>query len=351
MSLPYDNRDFLIGGEATAPEDFFPPDLLADWRARFKKHPEANLLQSPEWGAVNAVKGDMPLFAPCGKDGFVLGIARNAKRGRYIEIPGGPILDWTDEETVAETFAKLKRLATRLDCGFIRLRPQLPDTPENHQMLEKYGCQPGLMHLGAQNTVMVDLTRSEDEILASFRRQTRYEVRQSIKQEIIVEKSTNLKMFREFHDIQQETAKRQHFVPPDFKELSAEHFAFKDNAVIYIAKTKDGEPIAYGLIIKSGVEGDYFEAASTDLGHEYPGAYAIQWQAIRDLKTEGYERYNLFGIAPPNQPNHRYAKVTTFKTGFGEVKNFMPAQDIVINQMKYRLNSIVETARKKKRHL
>jgi lipid II:glycine glycyltransferase (peptidoglycan interpeptide bridge formation enzyme) len=148
------------------------------------------------------------------------------------------------------------------------------------------------------------------------------------------------------------TAKRQGFVPPSLKVLMAEREAFKDNAKIYIAKTAEGEAIAYGLIIGGGEEADYYEAASTDLNRKLPGAYALLWQAMKDLKAEGYKRFNLWGIAPAGQPHHRYAGVTTFKTGFSDgVVEFVPAHDLVISRVKYLRNLIVENVRKKKRHL
>ena len=109
---------------------------------------------------------------------------------------------------------------------------------------------------------------------------------------------------------------------------------------------------AYGLIIKDGLEGDYYEAASTDLNRKMPGAHALLWQAMRDLKAEGYERFNLWGIAPAGQPEHRYAGVTTFKTGFGgKVVEYVPAHDLVISHVGYLKDLVVEKARKKRRHL
>ena len=100
------------------------------------------------------------------------------------------------------------------------------------------------------------------------------------------------------------------------------------------------------------MEGDYYEAASTLLNRKLPGAYALLWQAMRGLKQEGYERFNLWGIAPANQPNHRYAGVTTFKTGFGgEIVEYVPAHDMIVSKIKYLKNLAVETVRKKKRHL
>ena len=208
------------------------------------------------------------------------------------------------------------------------------------------------MHLAAEHTVIIDLTKSEDELLANMRRQTRYEVRRAGKQGITVEKSRSEEIFKEFRKVQAETAKRQGFVPPNLKTLMAEREAFDDKIAIYVAKTDDGKPIAYGMIIKDGKEGDYYEAASTDLHRKMPGAYALLWQTMKDLKAEGYERFNLWGIAPPGQPNHRYAGVTTFKTGFGgEVVEYVPAHDMVISKAKYLKNWVVETARKKRRHL
>ena len=193
---------------------------------------------------------------------------------------------------------------------------------------------------------------TEDELLADMRRQTRYEVRRAAKQGITVEKLQNEEIFKEFRKVQAETAKRQGFVPPNLKTLMAEREAFGNNIAIYVAKTSEGSPIAYGMIIKDGKEGDYYEAASTDLNRKMPGAYALLWQVMKDLKVEGYERFNLWGIAPAGQPNHRYAGVTTFKTGFGgEVVEYVPAHDLVITKSKYLKNWIVETVRKKKRHL
>ncbi|MDO4986845.1 MAG: peptidoglycan bridge formation glycyltransferase FemA/FemB family protein [Candidatus Saccharibacteria bacterium] len=331
--------------------ELFSEPELKDWRARLEKHPEANLLQSPEWAHVNAIKGAKVFYLPFGENDFALAILRTARRGRYLEVPAGPIIDWHNDKTINTAFDELKKLARSEKCGFIRFRPQLEDTPENRKKTARSGGKLSLMHLGAQNTVFIDLKPTEDEILASLRRQTRYEVRQSAKKGVVVEKYTSLEMFKEFHQVQVQTAERQHFIPPNFTELEAEHEAFGENAVIYKAMSAEGEPIAYGLVLKGQTEAEYFEAASTDLGRKLPGAYAIQWQAIRDLKAEGYDRYNLFGIAPPNQPNHRYAKVTTFKTGFGEPYNFVPAHDIVISSVKYGVNRLIEAARKKKRHL
>lgn len=323
-----------------------------NWQEIVKRFPEANFLQSPAYGKMNELLGAKVIEEDFGKKGRALMIVRNAKRGRYLEIPCGPLLDYKDKQAIKDAFTKIAEIAKREKCVFVRVRPQLINTPENLRILADLGLKKSPMHLAAEHTVIVDLTKSEEELLSNMRRQTRYEVRRASKQGIIVEKNNSEETFKEFRRVQAETAKRQSFVPPNLKTLLAEREALGDKITIYTAKTADGRPIAYGMIIKDGEEGDYYEAASTDLHRKMPGAYALLWQAMRDLKNEGYKRFNLWGIAPPGQPNHRYAGVTTFKTGFGgEVVEYAPAHDLVISKMRYLADFAFETLRKKRRHL
>ena len=331
--------------------------MVDTWDKSLEKNfPEANFLQSSLWQETNQQAGHAVETLNEG-DSFALCIIKSAKRGRYLEVPGGPLLNWQDKKAVENMLTNLKALAKSKKCAFIRLRPQLLNSPENLKLLKDLGLRPSPMHLHAEHTVIIDLKKSEDDLLASMRRQTRYEVRRAEKLKLKVDSlSANQpdfkKLLDEFFRTQQKTAIRQHFVPPSKKELNSECRAFDKNATLYVARTEEGAPVAYGLILKWGKEADYFEAASTDLNRKLPGAYALLWQAMKDLKAEGYERFNLWGIAPENQPHHRYAKVTTFKTGFGgEVVNFVPAHDLVISKIKYLPNLVIETVRKRRRHL
>ena len=323
-----------------------------NWGKIKKEFNEANFLQSPEYGKMNELLGDKVVTEDFGGQGWALMIVRDAKRGRYLEIPCGPLIDWNDKKLAEKIIRKITEVGKQEKCVFVRMRPQLGATEDNSKILENLGLKQSPMHLAAEHTVMIDLTAPEEEMLARMRRQTRYEVRRADKLGIKVEKGNSEEVFRKFHAVQMETAKRQGFVPPSLEVLLAEKEAFGDDIQIYVARTAEGEPVAYGLIIGDGREADYYEAASTDLNRKLPGAYALLWQAMRDLKKAGYERFNLWGIAPAGQPNHRYAGVTTFKTGFGgEVVEYVPAHDLVISKVGYLKDYIVETARKKRRHL
>ena len=323
-----------------------------NWAKTCAKYPEANFYQSPQWAKVNELIGAKTVTKELMDDGWLLAIVRKAKRGRYLEIPCGPLINWQNQAAVKEAMENIVAIAKENRCVFVRLRPQLLASEENLKLLKGLGLRPSPMHLAAEHTVIIDLKKSEETLLAEMRRQTRYEVKQAEKQGITVEKDNSEALFKEFHAVQVETAKRKGFIPPKIQNLLAEREAFGDNAEIYVAYSAEHEPIAYGLILKDINEAEYYEAASTDLNRRLPGAYALLWQVIKDLKKTDIKYFNLYGIAPQGQPHHRYAGVTTFKTGFTNTRTeYVPAHDLVISKFKYLKNLVVEAARHKKRHL
>ena len=310
-----------------------------------------NFLQSKQWYEVNKSIGHKPIFLMFSEKSYCLAIIKDAKRGRFLEIPCGPILDYQNRNELELAMAEIYRYAKQNNCVFVRFRPNLEETPENRTLIESLPSLSASYFLHAENTIFVDLTQSEEDLLKNMRRQTRYEVRRSEKLNFKVKKSNTPEILREFHQIQAETAKRQGFIPPRRKDLNAYAKAFGSDLQIYRA-TLDGKPVAYGLVLTDALEGDYFEAASTELNYKFPGAYALQWHVMKDLKKQGKLRYNLWGIAPAGQKNHKFAGVTTFKSGFGGEKfDYLHAHDLPVKKLHYGLIRLVEDARRKKRHL
>lgn len=320
-----------------------------------KNHPEANFLQSSKWGKVYELSGQkvyyLGFFDQEKQVGSCVIIVQPARRGRYLEIPGGPLIDWNNKALVKNAFAAIKDLADKEDCVFARMRPNIPDTSQNRRIFEQNKLVLSPMHLHAEHTIMLDLQKTEDDLMSDMRRQTRYEVRRAKKLGITVSSSSEKAAFEDFYETQLLTAKRQNFIPSSKEFILAQHQAFGKEAKIYRAELS-GKTLALGLILLHQPEAIYHEAASTEAGRSLPGAYALQWNVICDAKKAGLKRYNLFGIAPPNAINHRYSGVTTFKKGFGgrEV-DYLPAHDLIVNPTKYQITKIIETIRKKKRNL
>ena len=110
-----------------------------NWFGALKRYPEANFLQSPEWGKVNELAGYQVVVRSLGSHSYCQMIVKNAKRARYLEVPGGPLTDWRDHKKVADAVEQIRQVAKKYHCAFARVRPQLPDTEANRQLFAKLG--------------------------------------------------------------------------------------------------------------------------------------------------------------------------------------------------------------------
>lgn len=318
-------------------------------------YPEANFFQSWQWGEVHSSLGRKIVRQIVEVDGKIIGLwtgnVRDAKRGRYLEIPGGPLLDWSDENAAKIVIENVVKIARQEKCAFVRFRPQLEESPEAEATMRMLGTRLAPMHIAADHTSIIDITPPLDDLLKNMRQQTRYEVRRSVRRELEISSTSDTKNIDEFYDLQASTARRQNFIPPSKKELLAYTNCFGGDAKMYKV-SKNGQTLNMALVLFFGSEVAYYEAASTEAARKEPGAYALIWQIIQDAKNAGFTKLNLWGIAPPNRNNHRFAGVTTFKRGFGgEDVAYVPAQDIVISPTRYALTNLIENIRKKKRGL
>ena len=118
-----------------------------------KKYPETNFLQSPEYGKMNELLKDKAISSDFGGKGHALMIVRNAKRGRYLEIPCGPLTDWNDKKAVKTVFDEIIKTGKAEKCVFVRIRPQLLATEENLKLLSDLGLKKSPMHLAAEQKI------------------------------------------------------------------------------------------------------------------------------------------------------------------------------------------------------
>ncbi len=312
---------------------------------------EANFLQSWSWGEFHKSLSKQifrsGFFENNKLVGIMLSAVEPARRGKYITVPGGPIIDWGNKNLVESFSSEIKRIAKENNCVFIRVRPQLKSDEFSKKTFKDLGFKKAPMHLHAELTSQLDITKSEEELMTQMRKGTRYEVRKAIKENIKIITSTDEKEIKKFYDLQIETAKRQKFVPFSYKFLHEQFkvFAENGNATLYKAEFEN-KLLAQAFIIFYGKEAVYHYGASTDEGRNYPGAYLIQWEAIKEAKKRGMTRYNFWGVAPENKQNHRFSGLSLFKRGFGgEDFEYLHAQDLIINKSNYLLNYIIESLR------
>jgi lipid II:glycine glycyltransferase (peptidoglycan interpeptide bridge formation enzyme) len=313
-------------------------------------------LQSWNWGEVNKKDGAKIFRLGFYKDnklsGICLAITEKAKRGPHLIVPAGPIMDWTDKKMVRLFIDSVSNLAKSEGSWFLRVRPEILDTQANRKLFAGLGFVAAPMHLHAENTWVLDITGSEDQILAGMRKTTRYLVRKGEKSGLLIDISNDPESAVILHRLQEETIMRHGFV--GFSEAlfrnEIEEFAKDNQARVFMSK-KGKEVLAIAIIIFYGDTAYYHFSGSVSKYNQIPFSYFLQWQIIKEAKKRGMKYYNFWGIAPDNNPNHRFAGVTLFKTGFGgERIDWLHAHDLPLSK-KYWLTYLFESVRRVFRRL
>lgn len=318
---------------------------------------EANFLQSWYWGEFHKAMGktiNRTGFYDKNKlVGVMLSVVEPARRGKYLTVPGGPIINWDNNDLINVFAEHIKAIAKENNCVFVRVRPQLKKDEFSKKTFKDLRFIKAPTHLHAELTSQLDITKSEEELLAQMRKTTRYEVKKAIKENVKIITSNDSADIKKFYDLQIETAKRQKFIPFSYKFLYEQFRVFAEfgNALLYKAEL-DKKLLAQAFVIFYGKEAVYHYGVSTDEGRRYPGSYLIQWEGIKEAKKRGMTRYNFWGVSPLDKADHRFAGLSLFKRGFGgEDFEYLNAQDLIINKPKYLFNFLIESFRKRMRNV
>lgn len=333
-------------------------DNQKKWDKFITSHDDANFLHSWAWGDFHEARGKKVIRRIAINDdkeiiAAYVGQVETAKRGTYMAIAGGPIMDWSKKALRKAIFDDIRNQAEAAGCVFVRIRPQIEDNEKNNKLFKDLGLKPAPIYLSVELAGILDLNKSEEEILAGAAQGLRRKIRKAEKNNIAVETSTNPADIHEFYQIELETAKRHGFVEfsESFLTKQFEAFVKYDEVKLYTAKLGD-DILAQNFMIFYGNEASYHYGVSTELGTKYSGAPLLHMQAMRDARERGIKRYNFWGITGLDETKHRFYGVSQFKRSFGvEELKYLHAHDMVIKPAKYKIDYIIEKVRAKIRHV
>ncbi len=318
---------------------------------------EKTFCHSWNWGDFNVSMGDnVWRFGVFEKDLIAVFqvIKIRARRGSFLFIPHGPIfLNQGNKEIMENILDFLKELGKKEKVAFIRIGSLFLKNEENNKIFDDLGFIDAPMHMHPEITWELDLNLNEEELLRDMRKTTRYLIRQAEKdKDIEIVKDTNKESLKGFEKIYKETAGRHSFVPFSDDYLEKELAAFSiDNEILIFSGNYKGETISSAMIIFHSKRGFYHQGAS--LPSKAPVSYLLQWEAIKEAKRRGCERYNFWGIVPDTKENanHPWKGLSLFKKGFGGYeKDYLKTKDYPLS-FRYWLVYVFEKIRKRKRHL
>lgn len=266
--------------------------------------------------------------------------------GNVIYIPQGPI--WDDEKALNLFTTKIRDIARQTNTFLIVCEPRVKTDSAKFEQLINTGMTFTKKAVQPRITVFLDLTQSEDELLASFSKTTRYNIRYAARKGVTIIKYTSaqdLSRIKKFYSLLQETRKRKYFYiqPFNYFEELWKEFAESNFISLYEARYKDELLTSLLVIDNNRWAGSLFSASSRKFSN-LKATYLARWESIKHSKEKGCETYDFFGATDSNDKKHPFFNTTQFKLGFGRtIQEFAGTFEIILNPIKYKAWRLCES--------
>ena len=274
---------------------------------------------------------------------------------KYAYVPRGPIMLKGGEKDEAKerlgTFIAAVRDAIKRK-GYIFSRVEFPWTVDERPVASKDIQSRGFVRVNdvqPTHTTIVDLDAGENELLAQMHSKTRYNIRVAKRHGVVIREACrdNAHLFR--HDIDvfwgllAETSFRDsfHTHAKSYYEKMLDALSPKKgvgmSCRLHFAEYQ-GKAIAAAITTEYGNTVTYLHGASVAEFRKVMAPNLLHWELIRQAKADGFGHYDFWGIAPPDEPEHRWAGITRFKTGYGgRVESYIGAWELPGNYFLYTL--------------
>lgn len=188
-------------------------------------------------------------------------------------------------------------------------------------------------------TLVLDLTKSDDELLASMHEKTRYNIRLSEKKKLALKTGT----LGDFWKLMKETTGRDKFSAHPQKHYESMLKKIKGDGkkemrvelkIVYFGDT----PLAAAIVGYFGDTATYIHGASSNENRNLMAPYFLHWEIIKEARQLGYKYYDFWGIDEKKWPG-----VTRFKKGFGGFEISYPGTfDLPINNFWYKIYNLAK---------
>lgn len=338
------NASAETGAPATTLRLFSPDQFSSEMRRQSESFLEtqrtSHPFQLPGWGtqehsayAMLRVGGELRLFARCG---MVWPLGRRFEHLRALTITRGPICDDTDLITIS--LAELVEICRARHFVYLDVNPDLVGSDADR--LETWLCEAGWFAAGPERaSLRVDLRQNVKEILCSFRKTTRYEIRRAEAANVEVSEAETEDSCEQFLSLYVAMAYGKGFIPDPESHMRGVLTSLLHNrsrGALLIASRK-GEALGGVVVIRVNSRCWYVWGATRKKGEVNVG-HLLQWSAMRWAKERGCTEYDLGGYRQGATDGP-----AMFKRGFSQsVTRFMPTYRYIINPIAYSALRVVQ---------
>lgn len=339
------------------------PENFIHYNNFLKEQLFCSFLQCSDWGAWQEEQGRKVLrfLFLDGSLREVLGTAQvvlmKTPMGNYFYSPYGPVFKKDlSEEIVNNILAKLINVLKLEDkILFVRVEPTTVLDLKKFGGMKAESVQP-------PQTLIKNISVSEEELLKSFHTKTRYNIKVAQKHGV------EIKTFEKFCTQSGDEVTNAKAVVDLIMKTSSRH-GYRNHSSSYIEKLweffstlngkeisvlgylaeKNGQAIASGLMVDFANTRMYLFGGSEYTARNFMGPYLLHWQAMLDAKAKGFSFYDFGALEDASGHSGGYMR---FKMGFNpEITEFSGTYDFVVNKSKYSLFKVLRKFNRLRLHL
>lgn len=321
-------------------------DRWKAWDTFLEATHETGFMQSSWWADFRATTG-FEYFGVTLKDqGALVGGALVTKLSYtsdscFYYIQDGPVLP--DEGPAADQVFEAilnaiekRRQTEKETISHLRIEPRWQRLPSFVRDFQTPTFSDNFME--PRDTLCIDLRPAEETILAQMKPKGRYNIRIAQKHNVSVTQDTSEQGLADFLRIYKRTAIRQgmSIKPPGYFRTLVSMLLPLKQVELFFAEHQ-GRRLTTALVIYFGSRATYFYGGSLALRRRVMAPYLLHYEIMRRAKAMGCEWYDLWGIAPANDPDHPWHDISVFKRKFGGTElNLVPTLDYVYDPAAYR---------------
>lgn len=323
------------------------------WDGFLTSFEHANILQSWSWGQFQKEYGRKVWYLGVFNNEELVGVALAqlipTRLRTHIYVSNGPVvLDEYKDIACEKLLGYLKAIGIKEKAKFIRIDPLLLDNEQNNKHLKSLKLIKATTHIQAERKWILDISKDEETLLSEMDKNTRYEIKKSMKEGVETFSSIDIKDYEKFENVFKETVKRQKFIPHSLSYYKTQ-FDIMSKLGNYkiIWAQKDNTIISSALVGYFGDSAFYLHAGSINDReiNKLMGPQAVVWKAIQEAKALNMKYFDFWGIAPTDNPKDQWAGFTKFKKGFGGFEQrLIRAHDLPLSPEYYAI-SILEKFR------
>ena len=197
-------------------------------------------------------------------------------------------------------------------------------------------------------TFLLDISPSEEKLLANMRPKTRYNISLAERKGVTIVQDDTEAGLEEYVKILQETTARQKFYAhgPDYFRKMWATLGRSGTAHILKAQVEGRTVVAWILFVHKGVLYYPYGASSNEF-REYMPSNLMMWKAIQLGKAWGCTSFDMWGaLGSDPSPNDPWYGFHRFKQGYGPILyEFVGTYDLVLNPPMYKLFTFVDNLR------